>query len=301
MIVDELRAVPAFRRLTAGAQVIRVPFAVFPLDRTENVLVYEDGEQLRRTCPMHKDRNESDTTWWRPPFERMIITSETREIGVLVALDVTKEYRVSHESHADTGWAYVLALVQRDSHEGIGIASAGTIAQVGDTCEYFDEPQSRASAITWTYQQTGTLPIGYTSYEHLYTSIKTIAAKLTRTSPLSRSLMLFSTVCALLACKNVAGVDVHPPAKLQRARQQRGLLPLVSFKTLVIKTGGRARGSTGVTGEGEPLALHWVRGHFKTYTAEKPLLGRAVGTYWWSPHLAGQADRVVVKDYKLEE
>jgi hypothetical protein len=44
-----------------------------------------------------------------------------------------------------------------------------------------------------------------------------------------------------------------------------------------------------------------VRGHFKQYTAERPLFGRFTGLYWWQPHLAGKAkDRVVVKDYRIE-
>lgn len=54
------------------------------------------------------------------------------------------------------------------------------------------------------------------------------------------------------------------------------------------------------TGSGS-TAIHWVRGHFKQYTAERPLFGRFTGLYWWQPHLAGKAkDRVVVKDYRIE-
>jgi hypothetical protein len=44
-----------------------------------------------------------------------------------------------------------------------------------------------------------------------------------------------------------------------------------------------------------------VRGHFKTYTAERPLLGRFTGTYWWQPHLAGKnTSALVEKDYAIE-
>jgi len=110
----------------------------------------------------------------------------------------------------------------------------------------------------------------------------------------------FVATCALLACKNVSRVEHQQPAKLQAARRSRGKLPLVSYHTLVV--GGNAPGKSGLSkkGTGEPLAIHWVRGHFKHYTAEKPLLGRAVGTYWWSPHLAGRADRIVEKDYLVK-
>lgn len=82
---------------------------------------------------------------------------------------------------------------------------------------------------------------------------------------------------------------------MRRAAERSGL-PLVSWHELVVHGGSNALRST--IGIGEPLALHWVRGHFKDYR-ETGLFGRAKGVYWWSPHLAGKADRVVLKDYVL--
>lgn len=38
---------------------------------------------------------------------------------------------------------------------------------------------------------------------------------------------------------------------------------------------------------GSAVPLHVVRGHFKTFTAEAPLMGKHVGTYWWHPTVRG--------------
>jgi hypothetical protein len=35
------------------------------------------------------------------------------------------------------------------------------------------------------------------------------------------------------------------------------------------------------------MSSHSVRGHFATYTEDKPLFGRCVGTYWKKPHVRG--------------
>jgi hypothetical protein len=44
-----------------------------------------------------------------------------------------------------------------------------------------------------------------------------------------------------------------------------------------------------------------VRGHFKTFTAEKPLMGRAVGTYSWGWQLRGDPKRgIVISDYQFD-
>ncbi len=48
------------------------------------------------------------------------------------------------------------------------------------------------------------------------------------------------------------------------------------------------------------VPLHMVRGHFKTYTPEKPLFGRMTGTYWWAHHLRGdESAGVVHHDYEV--
>lgn len=116
--------------------------------------------------------------------------------------------------------------------------------------------------------------------------------------------VLFPALMAhsLLACRNVQVADHQPPVKLSRRSERKHKVPLVVFKTLQIDpAGGRARP---VSGSGyevlDDRRLHIARGHFKTFTEERPLFGRRVGTYWWAPQLRGNADHgAVVKDYRV--
>lgn len=48
--------------------------------------------------------------------------------------------------------------------------------------------------------------------------------------------------------------------------------------------------------------MHHVRGHFKTFTPEAPLMGKHVGTYWWGWQVRGNKNNgVVVSDYRIGE
>lgn len=109
---------------------------------------------------------------------------------------------------------------------------------------------------------------------------------------------------SLLNCKNVETETHVPPAKLSNRHRRKKGTPLVTFKTLKVNPmGKRSSGGGGERvdiGEG-CTALHIVRGHFKTYTPDRPLLGRHVGTYWWASNVRGSADNgIVIKDYEVE-
>jgi hypothetical protein len=87
---------------------------------------------------------------------------------------------------------------------------------------------------------------------------------------------------ALLNCRNVVRKSNAPDEKLQRARRKAKKLPLYSFSTLQVQGwGGKSTAAR---------AIHWVRGHFKEYTAERPLFGKTAGLFWWEPHLVGAPD-----------
>lgn len=89
----------------------------------------------------------------------------------------------------------------------------------------------------------------------------------------------------LLACKNIFIREECLGKKNNKKR-----LPLLEYNTLHIKVPGdkyvyedreyasipfHEKEKFGMTGQ--------KRGHFKTYTEDKPLFGRHVGTWWWSP------------------
>jgi hypothetical protein len=61
-----------------------------------------------------------------------------------------------------------------------------------------------------------------------------------------------------------------------------------------------ASGEIKVDGE-HGVPIHTVRGHMKTYTADKPLLGKHIGQWWWEPQIRGNAKYgIIEKDYRVE-
>ena len=115
---------------------------------------------------------------------------------------------------------------------------------------------------------------------------------------------------AFLHCKNVKQLDItatHGPGA-KWCRRQR--VPEVTYKTLLIPGftyEGRIVNSNGELGErvdeSTDRRMHIVRGHFATYTADKPLFGRAdtgVGKFWHPAHVRGNLKQgAVVKDYEV--
>ena len=87
---------------------------------------------------------------------------------------------------------------------------------------------------------------------------------------------------ALMSCKNVIRSSVVPDRRQQRSRARSGKLPLFNFSTLKVKPMGGNHRDGNQTGE-----IHWVKGHFKEYTKERPLFGKIAGLFWWETHLAG--------------
>ena len=92
-----------------------------------------------------------------------------------------------------------------------------------------------------------------------------------------------------LAFANVknADVELEPERKLSNAQRRKlgGQTPR-RFRRIFIP--GTNKGPDGTaTGGSRDTPVHLVRGHFKTYTAERPLFGKLIGTYWWSWHGRG--------------
>jgi hypothetical protein len=107
-------------------------------------------------------------------------------------------------------------------------------------------------------------------------------------------------VVSMVNCSNV-GLDDETPSypRPDRRRLARKDKPLIAFKRLKIKSHMSHR-SDSDSESGEGVAIHLVRGHFKTFTEEHPLLGKHVGTYWWLPQVRGTAPRFSIKDYEVD-
>jgi hypothetical protein len=104
----------------------------------------------------------------------------------------------------------------------------------------------------------------------------------------------------LMHCKNVALAERAQSGKLLRSRRRRGLPPPPKIYDLKIRpTGGSRASLVGLSDIKQ--ALHIARGHFKTYSVDRPLFGRIAGTFWWSPVLRGSVEHgTVVKDYVVD-
>lgn len=103
----------------------------------------------------------------------------------------------------------------------------------------------------------------------------------------------------LMNCKNVETVENGRIGMARTSSEKRRKIPArkIKYHTIILPGGGSE--SDGRGGH-RATAIHRVRGHFKTFTAEKPLLGQHVGTYWWGWQVRGKAENgIVVSDYKV--
>lgn len=102
-------------------------------------------------------------------------------------------------------------------------------------------------------------------------------------------------------CKNVFLQEHHTPPKVARKRAKAGKPIGTSYKTLLIDPMREVLKTEGnVEKNGLKKALHICRGHFATYTDDKPLFGKVTGTFWKPMHVRGSKERgEVKKDYVI--
>jgi hypothetical protein len=107
---------------------------------------------------------------------------------------------------------------------------------------------------------------------------------------------------SFMHCKNVELNAIKPPEKLSRRHQRVHGRQLVSYSELKINPIRQILEAQRL-GAGGSLrkALHLCRGHFKTFSADAPLLGRATGTFWWAPQVRGaHGAGIALKDYRVQ-
>lgn len=118
---------------------------------------------------------------------------------------------------------------------------------------------------------------------------------------MSRTLFPALLAISFMHCKNVVHRDVTefegPSAKWIRRQKA----PVVKYRILDINPMKEVlRTEGGSETNGLKKALHICRGHFATYTADKPLFGNIVGTVWKPAHVRGDIKQgAVVKDYSV--
>lgn len=100
-------------------------------------------------------------------------------------------------------------------------------------------------------------------------------------------------------CKNVVRKETEE-FRGDRWHRRSGV-PLFKFYTLDINPMREVLRTEGKSDEtGIQKALHICRGHFSSYSEEKPLFGKYAGTFWVPEHLRGSSEHgVVKKDYRV--
>lgn len=111
----------------------------------------------------------------------------------------------------------------------------------------------------------------------------------------------FMFALSLSHCKNVTSKDIVVAPAVAKKRAQKGL-PSLTYRILDIgPMRHSSRHAADRPSQSETRnALHFVRGHMKTFSADKPLFGRHVGTYWWHLQARGsEAVGVAEKEYRV--
>lgn len=114
------------------------------------------------------------------------------------------------------------------------------------------------------------------------------------------AMMVPAAVCSFLSCKNVTTEDktcVYAPQDKIRRRLK---IPEIKRYTLVIDGHSTHRSQSAPLSETGVMPFHLCRGHFATYTNEKPLFGKLTGRFWVPAHMRGnKRNGEIIKDYKV--
>ena len=104
---------------------------------------------------------------------------------------------------------------------------------------------------------------------------------------------------SFMHCKNVHLIDEPLTRQRRRKLERKGG---IRYKVLDIEPFKKQVRRETQPGESQlQRALHICRGHFATYTEDKPLFGKLVGTYWKPMHVRGnKAHGQIVKDYNIK-
>lgn len=102
----------------------------------------------------------------------------------------------------------------------------------------------------------------------------------------------------MMHVKNVELAEV--PVK--KRKKQRRIRPdeQIKWNTIRVRPQGKQYANATASGLPTMTAHHVVRGHFAQYTADKPLFGKYVGTFWRDAHTRGDKTAgEVAKDYTI--
>lgn len=95
-------------------------------------------------------------------------------------------------------------------------------------------------------------------------------------------------------CKNVTTPEYDQPSNFAKSYERKNKIPLLKHHTININPIGKGTGKSHSGGGGEK-SFHICRGHFATYSEERPLFGKLSGTFWMPAHVRGNREVGEVK------
>ena len=272
MIIDKLAAESEWiRNFCNRSRVVQAPFAVFP-PQESNLAV--------KTSLVPRDGRMISGRFAKPPFDSIVVFGngdEGREQGALFvgASDIVHA-PVSVRDWAPVGTTHVLLVTAAGLSTSFEcLASYRFLALCG---EYFASPPAMPLAKELSSQAF----VEVNGFEPEHAGAVIQLPEDDWRNFVQHQVGTLAALFALMSCKNVIRSSVVPDRRQQRSRARSGKLPLFNFSTLKVKPMGGNHRDGNQTGE-----IHWVKGHFKEYTKERPLFGKIAGLFWWETHLAG--------------
>ena len=112
----------------------------------------------------------------------------------------------------------------------------------------------------------------------------------------------------LMNCRNIDTVIVVPPKGLSKKFKKKSGRPLLKYRVITVEQSdsgkvktirGRKHQDDRMIAESE-MPQHIVRGHFKTYSKDRPLFGKYSGTWWWHHATKGaKSQGEIVHEYEV--
>jgi hypothetical protein len=302
-IVDRLAVESRWvREFADRAHVVKVPFSIFAAD-----LQWRQTRIPAELIPRFPD-GRLRTTDARAPFPKVVIMSELEELGALFVEEgdpsgmsfdaglgeVIRALRARliaslppgrNHSHFVCDTFIMVGRAPGSTEEGMSVASTPTFSE--DLIRANREVNPELTTEEWRRQ--------------LSTATDSLEESLNSTQ--IHVLFSVAVTFTLLNTKNIVQERTEPRIdRAIRRRIERGERAPYIFHTLKYRPFGKRTVSDGTgSGEGSLVALHMVRGHFRTYTEAAPLFGKYTGRWWWQPHVRGtDSEHVVDKDYSIE-
>lgn len=109
---------------------------------------------------------------------------------------------------------------------------------------------------------------------------------------LGLSIELWPALLAIgwLNCRNINTSLASTPSAIKRKRRRKGQPLGLDYRRIQLDESTALALRNNADHEHDPKRLHIVRGHMRTYTAERPAFGTYVGNMWIHQHIRGDSN-----------